>query len=304
MLLLVYKRTKYIHFYIYRIMTENSNSIKQYHAVGFELSKHLTKAYSTSFYSATQLFGKETRKAIHSIYGFVRIADEIVDTFQGFDKKSLLQKFEADYYTAYSQGVSSNPILHSFQLTVKKYDIPQEYIVEFLSSMRADLEKKVYLSKSEMNDYIYGSADVVGLMCLKVFCGKNQNLFQSLFVPAMRLGSAFQKVNFLRDLKEDVKVLGRNYFPDISIDNFDEKSKELLIKDIQNDFDEAYAGIKKLPEDSRLAVMVAYKYYLALLNKIKKTPANELMNKRVRVSDFKKMLLLSTAFVKHTLNIS
>lgn len=284
-------------------MSEKSPLIL-YQRLCFKLSKQLTKAYSTSFYSATSLFGKETREAIHGIYGFVRLADEIVDTFHGFDKKSLLDKFEADYYSAHKQGISINPILHSFLLTVKKYDIPQEYIAEFLSSMRADLDKKVYKSKSEMNEYIYGSADVVGLMCLKVFCGKNQNLFQSLFVPAMRLGSAFQKVNFLRDMQQDMQVLGRNYFPNVSLENFDEKSKNELVEDIQNDFDEAYLGIRKLPDDSRLAVMVAYKYYLTLLKKIKKTPADELISKRIRVSDFQKMLLLSAALIRHKLKMA
>ena len=280
-----------------------ANSREQYDALSYILSQQITKKYSTSFHSATTLFSDETRKAIQSIYGFVRLADEIVDTFHNTDKKYLLEKFEADYYDAHKQGISLNPLLHSFQLTVKKYGIDDAYIQDFLSSMKADLEKKEYKSLSEMNDYIYGSADVVGLMCLKVLCRGDLKLFQSLVMPAMRLGSAFQKVNFLRDIKEDIQQLGRHYFPQVVVSQLDESTKAELVKDIEKDFEVAYSGIRRLPDDSRLPVMVAYKYYRSLLHKIKQTPATELMNRRIRISDSRKLGLLITSRVKHILHL-
>ena len=226
-----------------------------------------------------------------------------MDTFHDSDKQYLLDKFEADYYDAYKLGISLNPLLHSFQSTVKKYGINDEFIQDFLLSMKADIEKKEYKSKSEMNDYIYGSADVVGLMCLKVFCNGNAQLFQSLLIPAMRLGSAFQKVNFLRDLREDLETLGRSYFPEVSLNKPDEKTKAILVEDSEKDFATALEGIRKLPDDSRLAVMVAYRYYTRLLKNIKKTPVQELMNRRIRVSDSKKVMLLVTSVIKHKLNL-
>lgn len=284
-------------------MTENNIPIHTYHNLCFDISKQVTKAYSTSFYTATQLFDADIRSAIHSIYGFVRFADEIVDSFHAFPQKSILERFEQDYYFAAEQGISANPILHSFQLTVKQYGIPDEYIQAFLNSMRADLEKKAYKTKLESNQYIYGSADVVGLVCLKVFCGNNTSLFQSLREPAMRLGSAFQKVNFLRDLKYDVFLLGRTYFPDFSIENFDDRAKDRLVKEIEADFKASYAGIRQLPDNSRLAVTVAYKYYLGLLEKIRQTPASRLLSKRIRVSDFHKFALLSGAVIKNTFHL-
>ena len=284
-------------------MAENNNPIDTYRALCFEISKQVTKTYSTSFYAATQLFDADMRYAIHSIYGFVRMADEIVDSFHGFPQKTMLERFEQDYYFATEQGISVNPTLHSFLLTVKQYDIPDEYIQAFLNSMRADLEKKAYKTKLESDQYIYGSADVVGLMCLKVFCQNNESLFQSLREPAMRLGSAFQKVNFLRDLRDDVYLLGRTYFPDFSIEDFDEQVKERLVKEIEADFEASYAGIRQLPDNSRLAVTVAYKYYLSLLKKIRQTPASLLLSKRIRVDNFHKFALLSGAVIKNTLHL-
>ena len=291
------------HPYNYCMKQVSGNSTDQYEDLSFLLSQQITRKYSTSFHSATTLFSNETRKAIQSIYGFVRLADEIVDTFHGTDKEYLLEKFESDYYDSYKQGISLNPLLHSFQLTVKKYAIDDDYIQDFLSSMKADLQKKEYKSQSEINDYIYGSADVVGLMCLRVFCKGDLTLFQSLVVPAMRLGSAFQKVNFLRDIKEDIQQLGRFYFPQVSVNKMDEDTKAELVKDIEKDFEVAYSGIRRLPADSRLAVIVAYKYYRRLLRKIKQTPATELMSKRIRVSDGRKFWLLITSVVKHKLNL-
>lgn len=284
-------------------MVKESNSLADFNNLSFDFSKNITKNYSTSFYSATKLLADETKQAVQSIYGFVRLADEIVDTFQGFDKINLLSKFEKDYYDAYQNNISLNPLLNSFQITVKKYEIPDSYIQEFLKSMKADLDKKQYKSKSEMDEYIYGSADVVGLMCLKVFCNNDQNLFQSLVVPAMRLGSAFQKVNFLRDIKEDTETLGRTYFPQLAIRTLDENSKKEIVEDIKQNFAEAYQGVKMLPDNSKLAVLVAYKYYLRLLKKIEKTSASELKIKRIRISDGIKLYIYFSTLMRYKLKI-
>ncbi len=278
-------------------------SIEMYDDLSFAFSEKITKTYSTSFYSASRLFSPEIRTAIYSIYGFVRLADEIVDTFHTIDQAALLDQFERDYDLAFLQGISANPVLHSFQLTVKRFHIPDEYIRSFIASMRADLHKKVYSTQPEADAYIYGSADVVGLMCLKVFCGDDVELFNRLVKPAMRLGSAFQKVNFLRDLKNDVELLGRIYFPDFSWEGFDEPAKERLVKEIERDFEEANVGIQALPDNSRVAVTVAYNYYLKLLHKIKETPAKELKSKRIRVSNVNKLWLLSEAVITHKLKM-
>jgi len=249
------------------------------------------------------MFKKETRDAIYSIYGFVRVADEIVDTFHGFDREKLLEKFESDYYDAILNGISTNPVLQSFQVTVKKYRIPDEHIRAFLNSMKCDLEKTEYSSKSEIEEYIYGSADVVGLMCLKVFCLNNTELYNELEIPAMKLGSAFQKVNFLRDLKTDVQYLGRRYFPELINQNLNENIKLLLIKEIENDFNIAYTGIKRLPGRSKLAVLIAYYYYKRLLTKIKQTTATEIMEKRISVSNSRKIALLFKASIVYKLKL-
>jgi len=279
-----------------------NNQVDLYNRVSFQLSREVTKGYSTSFYSASRLFSPEIRLAIWGIYGFVRLADEIVDTFEGFDQEKLLDDFEKDYYTSLEQGISLNPILNAFQLIVRKYDIPDSYVQSFLKSMRKDLTKKDYKNEQEATDYIYGSADVVGLMCLKVFCIKDELLFNELEQPAMKLGSAFQKVNFLRDLKNDQEMLGRTYFPHIVGQELDEVVKEKIIFDIKNDFKAAKIGLSKLPRDARLAVYVAYDYYLALLIRIERTPANELLSKRIRVPDVVKGLLFSKAWVLQKLN--
>lgn len=282
-------------------MQEKDSCLKKYNELAFGLSKETTKQYSTSFYSASRFFHPKIRQAIHSVYGFVRLADEIVDSFHDFDKKALLDKFEADFLQAYSSGISINPILHSFQITVREYNIPNKYIEDFLSSMRADLDKKEYKTDTEIKNYIYGSADVVGLICLKIFCQNDDSLFDKLYDPAMRLGSAFQKVNFLRDLRDDVLSLGRTYFPVFNIESFDEETKYKLVREIEKDFLEAKIGIKNLPDSSQLAVIIAYKYYLRLLSKIKHTPANKIIERRIRVSDFNKTLLLSTTIIIYKL---
>lgn len=269
--------------------------MKQYNETALNISRIVTQNYSTSFSIATRLFEKEMREAIYSIYGFVRFADEIVDTFHEYDKKYLLEKFETDYYDAVKQGISLNPILQSFQQAVKKYTIPDEHIQAFLTSMKYDLVKKQYIDKTETDKYIYGSADVVGLMCLKVFCKGDDKLYKQLEEPAMKLGSAFQKVNFLRDLKIDIEILDRTYFPNIQQDRFDEENKAIVIKDIENDFKSAYIGIKKLPKRSKLAVILAYYYYKSLLKKIKNTPATRILESRIRISNAKKMYMLSKA---------
>lgn len=281
---------------------ENSGFFK-YRVLSFGMSREVTRHYSTSFYSATQLFPPAVREAIHGIYGFVRLADEIVDSFHGKDQRVLLDRFEAEYDFALEQGVSSNPVIHAFLLTVNRYHIDDAYIRAFLASMRADLDKKVYTTRLEAEHYIYGSADVVGLMCLRVFCDGDDYLFRDLVPPAMRLGSAFQKVNFLRDLRQDVLELGRVYFPGFSMEQFDEATKQELVRDIEADFAEALKGIRRLPDSSRLAVYTAYRYYLRLLDKIRNTPAGELLTRRIRVPNSEKFWLLSGTVVKHKLHM-
>lgn len=274
-----------------------------YNDVAFKTSKLVTKAYSTSFSIAVSFLGSEMRRAIYSIYGFVRFADEIVDTFHSSNQRFLLEKFEHDYYDALEKGISMNPVLHSFALTVKKYNIPAHLVDAFLKSMKADLEKHTYTSVGELNEYIYGSADVVGLMCLMVFVNGNTRQYNQLIKPAMKLGSAFQKVNFLRDLKNDVEQLDRRYFPQIDLTTFDERTKWQLIQNIEEDFQLAKEGLKQLPGKSKLAVFIAFIYYKQLLNNLKRTPASKIISTRIRVADHKKMYLLGKAYVKYQLNL-
>ncbi|GAB1452231.1 phytoene/squalene synthase family protein [Draconibacterium sp.] len=276
--------------------------MKLYDHTATKISKIVTTSYSTSFSMATGMLDKKHRDAIYAIYGFVRFADEIVDTFHEFNKKELLNKFESDLEDALAQGISLNPILHSFQIVVKEYGIPYQYIDAFLTSMKYDLDKKNYENKLEADTYIYGSADVVGLMCLRVFTDGDEVYFNKLKKPAMKLGSAFQKVNFLRDLKNDTEDLGRIYFPNLVNGEFNEASKQIIIKDIEADFREAFEGIKQLPKSTRVAVLSAYYYYLELLLKIKNIPAKEIMISRVRISDSRKISLLIKAKVLCKLN--
>lgn len=276
--------------------------MKLYDHTATKISKIVTTSYSTSFSMATGMLDKKHRDAIYAIYGFVRFTDEIVDTFHEFNKKELLNKFESDLEDALTQGISLNPILHSFQIVVKEYGIPYQYIDAFLTSMKYDLDKKNYENKLEADTYIYGSADVVGLMCLRVFTDGDEVYFNKLKKPAMKLGSAFQKVNFLRDLKNDTEDLGRIYFPNLVNGEFNEASKQTIIKDIEADFREAFEGIKQLPKSTRVAVLSAYYYYLELLLKIKNIPAKEIMISRVRISDSRKISLLIKAKVLCKLN--
>lgn len=274
-----------------------------FNRTSFRISELVTREYSTSFYSATRLLQPEIREAIFSVYGFVRFADEIVDSLHENDKGVLLNKFESDYYAAVSEGVSLNPILHSFQLTVKKYGIEDRHIQAFLKSMREDLTRKDYNTNEEMNGYIYGSADVVGLMCLKIFCRGSEEMYNKLEAPAMRLGSAFQKVNFLRDLGNDLNHLDRRYFPELARDRFDEEAKTMIILNIEDDFREALKGIRQLPGDAKQAVTLAYLYYLTLLKKLKHTPARKILMVRIRTSNLRKWLILIKSVVYNKLRI-
>ena len=270
----------------------------------YSCSKLLTKKYSTSFSLATKMLSPKIRTAIYNIYGFVRVADEIVDSFHDFNKEELLLEFEKEYYNSFNSGISLNPILNSFVHTVKKYDIPDHLIQAFLQSMKADLYKLYYTSEDEYKSYIYGSADVVGLMCLKVFVNGNQQRYEELKEAAMRLGSAFQKVNFLRDLKDDYTVLNRSYFPNVDFKNLDESSKEAIVKDIESDFEYAFKnGIMKLPIEAKFGVYMAYRYYMRLLKKLSKTQFSEIMTKRVRISNFMKINILARSYIRYKLNI-
>jgi 15-cis-phytoene synthase len=274
-----------------------------YRSVSFETSKLVTTIYSTSFSRAVSFLDHEIRDAIYSIYGFVRLADEIVDTFHDFDRQSLIEKFENNFYEALSEGISLNPVLNAFQLTVKKYNIDDDLIQAFLRSMKLDLSRLEHTSKDETDEYIYGSAEVVGLMCLKVFVNGNETFYKELELPARKLGSAFQKVNFLRDLKNDTEDLKRQYFHTLSDKKFDEKTKTEIINDIENDFSSSLKGLKKLPQNSRLGVLIAFYYYRNLLSKIRRTPAGKLLEKRIRVSDMIKVLLLFKAYFVNRLNL-
>lgn len=266
-----------------------------------ESSKMTTTTYSTSFSLGIRFFSKKFHDPIYAIYGFVRFADEIVDSFHGFDKPKLLKRFTEDTYQAIEEGISLNPILNNFQATVNKYKIDRELIDLFLRSMEMDLTKKVYETTDEYKKYILGSADVVGLMCLRVFCEGNEEKYQALKPRAMRLGSAFQKINFLRDLKADHYGLGRTYFPGVNMDQFNEAEKKKIEDDIQKDFDEALIGIRQLPKGAKFGVYVAYVYFYALLKKIRRLPAERILNERVRINDQAKYRLLIFSLLKYKL---
>jgi|TARA_B110000483_G_scaffold143078_1_gene170946 phytoene synthase len=265
-------------------------------------SKEVTLKYSTSFFKAVNLLSPTIQQDIHNIYGFVRFADEIVDTFHEHNQEELLNQFEKDFYGALKVGISLNPILNSFQKTVLKYDIDISLVDAFMRSMKMDLYKTQYTTKEEYEQYIYGSADVVGLMCLKVFVEGDQNLYESLKDSAMRLGSAFQKVNFLRDIKNDLDVLNRSYFPQVDLENLDEPSKDGIIKEIQEDFEAAQIGIAQLPLVAKLGVYTAYSYYFELLIKLKKTRPSKLLETRIRVNNFMKTYLFCKSYLKVKFN--
>lgn len=249
------------------------------------------------------MLASKHRKHIYNIYGFVRFADEIVDSFHNFDKKDLLNRFEEDLIHALDNRISLNPILNSFQHTVHENNIQQGLIDAFLKSMKMDLHKQKYSSNEEYQEYIYGSADVVGLMCLNVFVEGDMEKYHHLKPQAMALGSAFQKVNFLRDLNADFEILDRTYFPNLDLSDFDEKSKAAIIKDIEADFDHALEGIFMLPESARLGVYTAYKYYKKLLIKLKNTPSRKIQSARIRVPNYQKMSVLAQSYLKFHLNL-
>lgn len=271
--------------------------------VSYHCSKIVTKSYSTSFSLATKMLAKPIRNDIYNIYGFVRFADEIVDTFHDYDKKLLFNNFSRDLEEALENKISLNPILNSFQYTYHKYGIDKSLVDAFMKSMKLDLHKSNYLTEEEFKMYIYGSADVVGLMCLKVFVKGDDVRYNQLKDSAMSLGSAFQKVNFLRDLKADFEGLERSYFPNADLNNLNEQSKQDIIHDIENDFAQGLQGIKQLPIEAKFGVFVAYRYYSQLLKKLKKTPALQIKQARIRVRNHKKIELLMRSYVKYQLNL-
>lgn len=271
--------------------------------VSHQSSKLVTETYSTSFSLATRIISNNIRQDIYNIYGFVRFADEIVDSFHDYNKVELFARFQQSLDEALEKRISLNPILNSFQETVHRYNIDRDYINAFMQSMYWDLSKKVYLSDEEYKAYIYGSADVVGLMCLKVFVKGDVDLFDSLKDSAMRLGSAFQKVNFLRDLKTDHELLERSYFPNVDMNAFDEDSKQAIINEIEADFSAGLEGIFQLPDEAKFGVYTAYKYYLRLLKKLKKTPSTQIKSKRIRVPNYQKIDVLARSFIRYQFNL-
>lgn len=271
--------------------------------VSHQCSKLVTETYSTSFSLATRILSNNIRQDIYNIYGFVRFADEIVDTFHDYNKAELFTRFQQSLDEALEEGISLNPILNSFQETVHRYNIDRDYIDAFMQSMYWDLSKKAYLSDEEYKAYIYGSADVVGLMCLKVFVKGDVDLFNTLKDSAMRLGSAFQKVNFLRDLKTDHEQLERSYFPNVDMNAFDEDSKQAIINEIEADFNAGLEGIFQLPDEAKFGVYTAYKYYLRLLKKLKKTPSTQIKSKRIRVPNYQKIDVLARSFIRYQFNL-
>lgn len=270
--------------------------------ISHEMSELTTKRYSTSFSLGISFLNKELHRPIYAIYGFVRFADEIVDSFHDFNKKELLDDFKFQTYKAIEQGISLNPILNSFQWVVNAYSIPLELIETFLNSMEMDLDKQTY-DPNKYQLYILGSAEVVGLMCLKIFVHGNELEYERLKPFAMKLGSAFQKINFLRDLKADYQELGRTYFPGIDLNQFNTTVKKEIESDIEKDFHEGYLGIKQLPKNSRFGVYMAYIYYFKLFKKIKATPAEIILNERVRIPNNKKYRLFVTSYLRHSINL-
>ena len=266
-------------------------------------AKIVTKSYSTSFASATKMLSPSIRQDIYNIYGFVRFADEIVDSFHEYDKAVLFKRFEQDLEHALTDKISLNPILNAFQETYHKYNIDKVHVDAFMKSMRLDLTKSEYLTDAEYKEYIYGSADVVGLMCLTIFVKGDKEKYDILKESAMSLGSAFQKVNFLRDLKADFEGLSRSYFPNTNLKELDESSKQRIIAEIEEDFNKGLAGINKLPIEAKFGVYTAYRYYKKLLLKLKSTPSTEIRHTRIRVPDYVKFSLLARSYVKYRLNL-
>lgn len=273
-----------------------------YDKVSYDLSKSLTKSYSTSFSLGIRFLGKELRNPIYAIYGFVRLADEIVDTFHDYDKEKLFQRFKENLDMALEDRISVNPLLNSFQEVVHKYNIERELIDAFLHSMEMDLNKKDY-TRQDFDEYVLGSAEVVGLMCLHVFVNGSEEDYQRLKPMGMKLGAAYQKINFLRDLAADFDNMGRTYFPGIDLTSFSEEDKAKIEKEIDEDFMEGLNGIKKLPSSSKLGVYLSFVYYYKLFQKIRRLPAKEVRKKRIRISDLRKYGLLLNTYLKFRLNM-
>lgn len=271
-------------------------------SVSRKASKITTNTYSTSFSLGIRFFHKHFHDPIYAVYGFVRLADEIVDSFHDYDKSVLLQRFKNDTYQAIAEKISLNPILNNFQWAVNKYNIDRELIDKFLESMEMDLLNIQY-DNATFKEYIVGSAEVVGLMCLRVFCEGNEKRYNDLKEPAMRLGSAFQKINFLRDLKTDYHQLGRSYFPDIDLRQFDEETKKKIEEDISIDFHDGLEGIRRLPKEARFGVYIAYVYFYNLFLKIKSVSSSRIFIERIRISNSTKYKLLFTSFIRHQLNM-
>ncbi len=271
--------------------------------ISYDCSRNVTMAYSTSFSSAVRLLAPSIRQDIYNIYGFVRFADEIVDSFHDFDKVALFNDFETQMYRALDRKISLNPILNAFQHTVGKYNISLDLVEAFLKSMKIDLTKTSYATDDEYREYIYGSADVVGLMCLKVFTKGNQSEYELLKHDAMRLGSAFQKINFLRDLKADHEQLSRSYFPNTDLDKLDERDKLRIVAEIEEDLKHGFQGILNLPLEAKFGVYTAYVYYRKLLSKLKKTPSEQIKNARIRVPNYQKYGLFAKCYFTYKLNI-
>lgn len=273
-----------------------------FHKVSNQCSRVTTETYSTSFSSAIKMLHKDLRCDIYNIYGFVRFADEIVDTFHEYDKEILFNDFRNETYKAIASGISLNPILHSFQQTVNRYHIDLHLVDAFFSSMESDLAEKAY-DRASYEEYIYGSAEVVGLMCLYVFCNGDEKMYKELKPGAQKLGAAFQKINFLRDIKADYKELNRIYFPGCDFRNFTQKDKEAIESDIQNDLNDAYNAILQLPVKARFGVYVAYKYYVSLFRKIKSVQPQRILEQRIRIPDYNKLFIVAKAGLRSQLNL-
>lgn len=276
---------------------------KLFDELSFKISQSVTEKYSTSFSLGILALKPVIRPAIYSIYGYVRLADEIVDSFHDYDKTRLLERFRAETWNALDEGISLNPILQSFQQTVNRFQIDRALIEQFLKSMEMDLQPEIY-DRDKYEEYILGSAEVVGLMCLHVFVNGDKKAFDMLKPTAMKLGSAFQKVNFLRDIKDDVQTLGRCYFPNVNMNSLTAESKQEIEQDIQEEFDQALMGIRKLPRSSRFGVYLAYTYYLSLFKKIKNTPADKIMNKRIRIPNGQKLSLAMGSYLRYKMAIA
>ena len=273
-----------------------------FHDVSEQCSKLTTQKYSTSFSSAIKFLHKDVQTPVYNIYGFVRFTDEIVDTFHQYNKTELLREFKNQTYNAIERKISLNPILHSFQQTVNEFNINKKLIDSFFKSMEADLDKTSY-DKHAYNEYIYGSAEVVGLMCLCIFCEKDEKKFNKLKPFAQSLGAAFQKVNFLRDVKADFMNLERTYFPEVDFDNFTSQMKAQIEQEISEDFENAYEGILQLPLKARFGVYLAYKYYLSLFKKIKQTQPANILHQRIRIPNYSKAFIVMRASLKNQLNL-